>query len=302
MDTENFQFLSDRIKYGGFGEKQLDILENHLKEGKEAFQMVYMAEIDKKKFEATLDFRKSDTKDRYFFNGYHASLEKDNGEKVGQYFYLENGNGVKAKEAYNLLDGRSVEREHIRKLTPEETERFKAELKLPAEQRGLAENWEKSPTYIAWIKLNFGAKDKHGNYEIQKFHEAYGFDLQKAVGRFALQELDGGEKEKALFQSLRKGNLQSVTIEKDGIAHKMFMEANPESRTVNIYDGQMKPVLKEELNLYLREGKSQGQDKDLKQDQKQEVKEDAASDTKQKAAKEIKTPKQRPSRSKSVSH
>ncbi len=97
MNTENLEFLADRIKYSGFGDKQLEALEGHLKEGKEAFQMVYTAEINKKNFEATLNFRKSDSIDRYFFNGYTASLERKNGEKVQQYFYLDNGKGVKPK-------------------------------------------------------------------------------------------------------------------------------------------------------------------------------------------------------------
>ncbi len=277
MNTENFQFLSDRIKYGGFGDKQLETLENHLKEGKEVFQMVYTAEINKKKFEATLNFRKSDSNDRYFFNGYAANLERKNGEKVEQYFYLDNGKGVKAKEAYNLLEGRAVYKDLTNKA---------------------------GEPYKAWIQLDFDNKDKHNNFEVKQFHENFGYNLKEAVSKYAVADLDGGEKEKALMQSLQKGNIQSVTIEKDGNTHKMFIEANPQFKTVNLYDGQMKLVLKEGQEQYLSAGKSQGQEKELKQDQKQEIKQDAASDTKQKAAKEIKTPKQNTGRSKSrsVSH
>lgn len=273
MNTENLEFLADRIKYSGFGDKQLETLEGHLKEGKEAFQMVYTAEINKKNFEATLDFRRSDSNDRYFFNGYAANLERKNGENVAQYFYLDNGKGVKAKEAYNLLEGRAV----YKSLT----------------------NKEGQP-YNAWIQLDFDNKDKRNNYEVKQFHENYGYNLKEAVSKYAVAELDGGEKEKALMQSLQKGNIQSVTIEKDGNTYKMFIEANPQFKTVNLYDGHMKRVLKEGLEQYLSAGKSHGQEKELKQ----EIKQDAASDAKQKAAKEIKTPKQNTSRSRSkaVSH
>lgn len=154
--------------------------------------------------------------------------------------------------------------------------------------------------YKAWLQLDFDSKDKHNNFEVKQFHEKFGYDLKEAVAKYAVAELDGGEKEKALIQSLQKGNIQSVTIEKDGNTHKMFIEANPQFKTVNLYDGHMKRVLKEGLKQYLSEGKSHGQEKELKQ----EIKQDAASDTKQKAAKEIKTPKQNASRSKSksVSH
>jgi hypothetical protein len=273
MNTENLEFLADRIKYAGFGDKQLEALEGHLKEGKEAFQMVYTAEINKKNFEATLNFRKSDSTDRYFFNGYTANLERKNGEKVQQYFYLDNGKGVKAKEAYNLLEGRAVYKDLTNKA---------------------------GEPYKAWIQLDFDNKDKHNNFEVKQFHENFGYNLKEGVSKYAVADLDGGEKEKALMQSLQKGNIQSVTIEKDGNTNKMFIEANPQFKTVNLYDGHMKRVLKEGLEQYLSAGKSQGQEKELKQ----EVKQDAARDAKQKAAKEIKTPKQNTSRSKSksVSH
>src|SRR5688500_15301504 len=86
MNNENFQYLTDNIKYMGFGEKQNEALEQHLKAGAEAFQLKVSTEINKKTFDATLNFRKSDNSDMYFFNSYHASLAKTNGEKVDQTF------------------------------------------------------------------------------------------------------------------------------------------------------------------------------------------------------------------------
>jgi hypothetical protein len=62
------------------------------------------------------------------------------------------------------------------------------------------------------------------------------------------------EKEKALMQSLQKGNVQSVTIEKDGSSHKMFIEADPQYKKVNLYDSNMKLVAKESLQFVLRTG------------------------------------------------
>ena len=81
MNNENFQYLSDNLKYMGFGENLKSDLEKNLKEGKADFQLHYKAEINKKPFEATMNFRKSDSTDMYFFNNYNASLEKANGEK-----------------------------------------------------------------------------------------------------------------------------------------------------------------------------------------------------------------------------
>jgi Fe-S cluster biosynthesis and repair protein YggX len=251
MNEKNFDYLKDNLKYMGFGEKQHEALEANLKEGKESFQLTFNADVNKKPFEAVLQFRKSDTSDMYFLNSYHATLERSNGEKKDQTFYLNKGKGVTAKEAYNLLEGRPV----FKELTNKQNEPYKA-----------------------WIQLDFENKDKHNNHEVKQFHENYGYDLKAAVGKFAVKELDGGDNEKKLLHSLEKGNIQSVTIEKAGAEVKMFIEANPQYKTVTVYDEGLKRVQKEDLAQYQStkqlNGKevkqSAGQEqKEVKEDQKQ---------------------------------
>ncbi len=107
--------MTDNIKYIGFGENLKADLEKNMKEGKADFQLHYKAEINKKPFEAALNFRKSDSKDMYFFNNYHASLEKNNSKKMEQTFYMKKGKGITSKEALNLLDGRSVHKDLVTK-------------------------------------------------------------------------------------------------------------------------------------------------------------------------------------------
>lgn len=251
MNNENFQYLSDNLKYMGFGENLKPELEKNLNEGKAEFQLHYKAEINKKPFEVTMNFRKSDSSDMYFFNNYHASLERNNGEKAEQTFYLNKGKGVTGKEAFNLLDGRAVHKDLVTK--------------------------EGQP-YKAWIQLDFENKDKHNNFEVKQYHENYGYDLKAAVEKFAVAELKDPEKEKALMQSLHKGNVQSITIEKDGNSHKMFMEADPQYKKVTLYDSNMKMVAKESLEQYkagiekggkeIKEGLEESKKKDLKQEPK----------------------------------
>ncbi len=255
MNNENLQYLKDNIKYMGFGETLHGELEKNLREGKAEFQLHFKVEINKKPFDATLNFRKSDSTDMYFFNNYHASLEKSNGEKNEQTFYLNKGKGVTAKESYNLLDGRAVHKD----LTTKEGQPYKA-----------------------WIQLDFENKDKNNNFEVKQFHENYGYDLKAAVEKFAVAELNDAEKSKALFQSLEKGNVQSVTIEKDGSSHKMFMEADPQYKKVTLYDANMKMVAKESLGQYkagIEKGSKevkQGQENDKKKELKQEPKAEKA--------------------------
>jgi len=248
MNENNYDYLKDNIKYLGFGEKQQDLLESHLREGKDSFQMTYKAEINKKPFEAVLQFKKSVNSDMYFLNSYHATLERRNGEKIDQTFYLDKGKGVTAKEAYNLLEGRAVHKE----LTTKTGEPYKA-----------------------WIQLDFEKKDKNNNHEVKQYHEKYGYDLQAAVGKYALVELDGGEKEKSLLHSLQKGNMQSVTFEKNGIADKMFIEANPQYKTTTVFDKHFKRVQKEDLGKFEAVRQTNGRDmKGNTKEEKQELKED----------------------------
>ena len=277
MNKENLQYLTDNIKYMGFGETLKAELERNLGEGKGEFQLHFKAEINKKPFEATLNFRKSDSTDMYFFNNYHASLEKSNGEKNEQTFYLNKGKGVTAKESYNLLDGRAVHKD----LTTKEGQPYKA-----------------------WIQLDFENKDKNNNNEVRQFHENYGYDLKAAVEKFAVAEFNDPEKAKSLMQSLEKGNVQSVTIEKDGNSHKMFMEADPQFKKVTLYDSNMKMVAKESLEQY-KSGIDKGS-KELKQDQEHDKKKELKQEPKAEKAKQEKKngqsllPKKRQSKGKGL--
>jgi hypothetical protein len=216
----------------------------------------YNAEINKKPFEATLNFKKSDQTDMYFFNSYNASLEKNNGEKMDQTFYINKGKGITSKEAFNLLDGRAVHKDLVTK--------------------------ENQP-YKAWLQLDLGNKDKHNNFEVKQYHENYGFNLKEAVGKFAIAELKDPEKEKALMQSLQKGNVQSVTVEKDGSSHKMFIEADPQFKKVNLFDSNMKMVAKESLEKYQSVGKTEAG---------KAVKEEIGNDKKKELSKEVKPGKE----------
>lgn len=238
----NDKFLADlknNLKFMGFGDKLSEGLESQMAKGSPNFQLTLETEINGKAFAAVLNFRKSDTTDRYFFNSYHATLGRKDGEVVDQAFYLKDGKGITAKEAFNLLDGRSVHKE----LTTKAGE-----------------------PYRAWIQLDFDKKDKNNNHEVKQFHEAYGFDIKEALSKYAFTDLKDPAKEADLLKSLQKGNMQSVTFEKDGSVAKMFVEAAPQFKTVNLYDGEMKRVQKESISHYLSSDKAPGKEQVIKRD------------------------------------
>ncbi len=160
-------------------------------------------------------------------------------------FQLNKGSGVTLKEAYNLLEGRAANKDLIN---------------------------NEGQKYNAWMQLDFKNQDENGNYKMKQFHQNYGYDLEKALSVLPIKELNIPEEKEKLVRSLEKGNIQSVSFEKGGNQERMFVEANPQFKTVNVFDGQMKKVQKDVSH----QSKSTGQAsaKDLKQEQNKEVKEE----------------------------
>jgi hypothetical protein len=268
MNEKNFEYLKDNIKYLGFGETLTNALQAQLKGGTPDFQLTYETQINKKAFAAVLNFRKSDNTDMYFFNSYHATLQRSNGEVVDQAFYLNNGKGITAKEGYNLLEGRAVFKELSNKA---------------------------GESYKAWVQLDFDKRDKQGNHEVKQYHEAYWYDLKASLSRYAITDLDGGDREKALLQSLQKGNIQAVAVGNDVGVSKMFVEANPQYKTITFYSSDMKRLPKESLEQYIKADRTQGQAST------QEQKQDVSAEGKQKTSKNPDDQKPSKSRSKSRS-
>ncbi|MGB4400562.1 MAG: hypothetical protein WBJ10_14410, partial [Daejeonella sp.] len=133
-------------------------LEKNIRDEKNEFQLKIEIPHFNNKMDYTLHFKKSDSKDMYFFNRYDASLQNGKPEMdKNQCFYINKGNGVTAKEAFNLLEGRSVHKELVNK------------------------DGEK---YNAWLKLDFENFDERGNSKLKQFTDKYGYDLEKNLASY----------------------------------------------------------------------------------------------------------------------
>jgi hypothetical protein len=223
MNTKNYDFLKDSLKYLGFGDKLNDDLQKHIEKQPADFQLNMTGEYKKgsaiEKVNFTLDFKKSDQTDMYFFNRYKATLTNDNPEKEkSQTFYIQRNAGITAKEAYNLLSGRAVNKD----LT----------------------NKEDQP-YNAWLQLNFSEKDKNDNHQVRQYHASYGYDVNKTLDKFPIKELNDAEQREKVVKSLEKGNLTEVTFTREGKEDKMFVEAVPQYKSLNVYDASMKKQFQE---------------------------------------------------------
>lgn len=241
MNQKNFEYLKDQVKFTGFGEA----LENELKEKVQKqspeFQISQSAKFGNDATVATLHFKKSDQSDMYFFNRYNVSLKQEQSQDViEQTFYINKGNNITLKEAYNLMSGRAINKD----LTNKEGQ-----------------------LYNAWLQMDFKETDKNGNYRMQQFHQNYGFDLEKVLIKHSIKELNNEQTKNRLVESLQRGNKQSVTFIENGNEQKRFIEANPQFRMINIYDGNMQRVVNKQSK---GEREHQGQAKNIKQEAKKE--------------------------------
>jgi len=247
MNQTNLDYLKENLKYMGFGDKLNDTLEHNIKQGFPEFVLKMDSEFNKSKLESTLHFSRSKETDMYFFNRHNAVLKNDVGT-TEQTFYVNKGHGVTLKEAFNLLEGRAVYKE----LTPKEGER-----------------------YHAWIQLDFKQKEENGNYKTKQFHENYGYNLAETLQKFPIKELLDEQKRDRVMMSLQKGNLQSVTIEMGGKDQQYFIQANPQFKSLTIYDNAgLKPLNNEQkVELMTPEARQKLNGKDVSTEKEQQGKE-----------------------------
>lgn len=209
MNEKNFEYLSDQIKYTGFGEEHAEKLRENILSQAPNFSLEHQNQYGTDKVTATLNFRKSDQSDMYFFNSYKVQLEKENAKTMEQTFYINKGSNITMKEAYNLMEGRAVNKDLLTK---------------------------EGEAYNAWVQLDFKETDANGNFKMNHFHQNYGYDLEQALDKHPIKELLQPDQKVDLLNSLEKGNRQAVQIIKDGQEVRHYIEANPQFKSVNLYD------------------------------------------------------------------
>jgi len=224
MNQKNFEYLKDQIKFTGFGEGMENALKEKIEKGETEFTLNHNVKYGNDFVSAILNFKKSDQSEMYFFNSYKISLEKEQSkEALSQTFYINKDNNITLKEAYNLIGGRAVNKDLKNK---------------------------EGELYNAWIKMDFKEADDKGNFKLNHYHQNYGYDLEGSLAKHPIKELENEKYKDDLLNSLKKGNVQSVTFTIDGAERKQYVEANPQFKTVNVYDGSMQRINN-------REGKEQ---------------------------------------------
>ncbi|MCI9843655.1 hypothetical protein [Flavobacterium pectinovorum] len=206
-EQKNNQALYDQVQRIGFKDLSNQI-EYQIKQGHEQFTVPVSYYVnEKERLNHELSFVK-DQSGGYQFEGYKASLynELKPEENRSQYFKLQQGNSVDTTQAYNLLGGRAVQKDR------------------------------------SWMQLDLNDKDASGNHRIKEFHFGYGYDLEKAIQELPLKELTNKTEGDKLNYSLKQGNRLPVTLIKNGNEHRFYIEANPQFKSVNIYDEHSRKI------------------------------------------------------------
>lgn len=241
MNEKNFEYLRNQVKYTGFGEGLDNELKEKMQQQTSNFTLNHEVLYGVDRAKATLSFKKSDQSEMYFFNSYKVDLQKDNSkESLEQTFYINKGSNITMKEAYNLMEGRAVNKE----LTNKEGQ-----------------------LYNSWVQMDFKETDSNGNFKLNQYHQNYGYDLEATLSKLPIKELETPKYKEDLMDSLKKGNLQSATFLKDGKEVKQFIEVNPQFKTINVYNTNMKRIDNREAKV---EKQSKGEKPSVKQSNKKQ--------------------------------
>nr|WP_315238641.1 hypothetical protein [uncultured Flavobacterium sp.] len=90
--------------------------------------------------------------------------------------------------------------------------------------------------------MDFKQSETNGNFKLNHYHQNYGYDLEAALSKHPIKELETPKYKEDLMNSLKKGNLQSATFLKESNEIKQYIEASPQFKTINIYDNNMKRI------------------------------------------------------------
>ncbi len=216
MKQENYEYLSNQLKYLGFGKELLGDMHMNMQKGEDAFTLgIVLPYTSFEKFDVQYDlnFRKGQG-DIYFLNSYHTTFDGQTAR-----FYVNRGEkNITSKEAFNLMEGRAVYRE----LTNREGEK-----------------------YHAWHKIDT-EKTEGENIKFKSAAGNQGYDLEAAMKKVVFQELFFGlDKDKAI-ESLKKGNL--VEVKNMDKSERYWVAADPQLKTMEIFDTDGTKLKLEEVN------------------------------------------------------
>lgn len=204
---QNIQALEMELQKAGFSDLSTE-LEKQIKQGQQQFSIPVSYYVNEKEHLDHQLFISKDHTGQYHFEGFKTKLYREaKMDDIREHYFGKNKDTViHTALAYQLLQGRSIQRED------------------------------------KWLQLDLNDKDAQGNYRIKEFHSVYGFDLEKTLSQLPLKELQDKNTAYKLSEDLKKGIRQAVSFIKDGKEQRYYIEANPQFKSVNIYDQHSRKI------------------------------------------------------------
>lgn len=204
VQDHNLHALTESMKKSGFNFQMEGTLKKMIEQDAPNFHIRY-ADARHSKSDFVLHFRKMPGSDIYFFEKFDAFARPDldavlqkKYSGLRQTFSRDGEISFTAREAENLVNGKSV----CKNIAGKET----------------------------WLVL-----DAAGINEPAAFRQI-SFDLQKALKKLPIKQLDNPTQYKAITEALKTGGQKEVTLVVAGYDSKYKLEVSPHRKTIDILD------------------------------------------------------------------
>lgn len=243
MNENNVEYLKKTLENLGFGTKLNDVLETAIRREIPTFSLgitTQMRPAESKdpgsdrteNLNFKINFNRSKESDVYFLNDYQVKLTRKNDPIVReQTFDLARDHRITAVQAYKLLSGLSLEKEVFLKTNTGEMEQVDPQP-------------QKTPV---WLKLNLDVTDAYGNHPLRVFRPEYGYDLVKTLAKFPIKDIESPDKLQNVLNTLRSGNYYHTDLMIGKKAVPVSIAANPQMKTLDIYDKNMNEIRHETI-------------------------------------------------------
>lgn len=210
----NLSDLKEAVTKAGF-EDVGSKLSQQIKQGQREFSLPLSYYIsENQKMDINLSFAK-DASGVYKFEKYQAALTDISKPQEPKKQVFSSDDQISASQAQNLLSGRAIKIETF-------------DINAGSKSK--------------WIQLDFNDQDPSGNHKLKEFHKDYGFDLQKAISQLGVKESLTAKDQQVLLDALSRGEKPQVTIIRGGKEVQLSIEANPQYKTLNVYDEHEKKI------------------------------------------------------------
>ncbi|PLK44998.1 hypothetical protein [Emticicia sp. TH156] len=181
-------------------------LDELLKQGQNQFTIPISYYINEnERMDHILSFSK-DQIGIFQFTGFQTKLYDETQPASRKQHYFELKEGIHVNCAYHLLKGRAIQKED------------------------------------RWIQIDFNDKDAKGSYRMKEFHSSFGYDLQKVLQDLPIKELQERDTTYQLLDRLKQGSREAVSFLRNGKEQRYYIEANPQFKSVNIYDSHSRKI------------------------------------------------------------